>query len=109
MTFTRRQFTRLCAAAGLLPLAAGPARASSHQISIKSMKFTPADLAIAVGDEVTFLNEDSAPHTASARDDSFDTGRLTKGQSATIRFTAAGDFDYFCKVHPSMKARITVA
>ncbi|NEY88945.1 cupredoxin domain-containing protein [Tabrizicola oligotrophica] len=109
MTFTRRQFTRLCAAAGLLPLAAGPVRAGSHQVNIKSMEFIPADLAIAVGDTVTFLSEDSPPHTASAKDESFDTGKLTKGQSATITFAQAGEFDYFCKFHPSMKARITVA
>jgi plastocyanin len=29
--------------------------------------------------------------------------------SATITFAAAGEFAYYCKVHPMMKASITVA
>ncbi len=109
MTFTRRHFTTACVAASLLPLAAGPARAATHQVSIKSMKFKPASLTIAAGDKVTFVNEDKAPHTATAKDGSFDTGKLTKGQSATISFGQTGKIGYFCQVHPMMKASITVA
>lgn len=109
MTFTRRQFTTACVAAGLLPLAASPARAATHQVSIKSMKFKPATLTIAAGDKVTFVNEDKAPHTATAKDGGFDTGKLTKGQSATLTFGHTGKFAYFCQIHPMMKASITVA
>lgn len=109
MTLTRRQFTTTCLAASLLPLAAGPARAATHQVTIKSMKFKPASLTIAAGDKVTFVNQDNAPHTATAKDGSFDTGKLTKGQSATMTFGQPGAFAYFCQVHPMMKAAITVA
>ena len=108
MTFTRRQFTTACVAASLVPLAANPARAATHQVSIKSMKFKPASLTIAAGDRVTFVNQDNAPHTATAKDGSFDTGKLTKGQSASITFGQTGKFAYFCQVHPMMKASITV-
>ena len=58
---------------------------------------------------VTFTNKDGAPHTASANDGSFETGRLSKGASASVTFAAAGTFDYFCNVHKSMKAVIIVA
>lgn len=107
--FSRRQFTAMLGLGATLPLIAGPAHAANHSVSIKSMKFNPAELTIAVGDTVTFINEDGAPHTASANDGSFDTGKLTTGASAGVTFAAAGSFDYFCKVHPNMKALIIVA
>jgi plastocyanin len=107
--FSRRQFTAILGLGATLPLIAGPARAADHSVSIKSMKFSPAELTIAVGDTVTFTNEDGAPHTASANDGSFETGRLSKGASASVTFAAAGTFDYFCNVHKSMKAVIIVA
>ena len=71
------------------------------------MDFSPNNLTLSVGDKVTFINKDSAPHTATAKDASFDTGRLTKDMSSTITITKAGDFNYFCKVHPSMEGKIT--
>lgn len=109
MTLTRRHLATLAAALPLAALAARPARAASHQVVIRNMKFDPADLTATVGDVVTFLNEDSAPHTATAKEGSFDTGRLAKGESAEVTLTAAGDLAYFCAVHPMMKGRITVA
>jgi plastocyanin len=58
---------------------------------------------------VTFTNADGAPHTATADDSSFDTGKLTKGQSASLTFTSSGVFAYHCNIHRSMKATVTVA
>lgn len=84
-----------------------PVFAADHVVDIQSMKFSVPALEVAVGDTITFTNHDAAPHTATAKDGSFDTGRLNKGQSATVTIAAAGTFDYFCAVHPSMKASIT--
>jgi plastocyanin len=92
-------------AAATLPALTARA-ATNHNVAIQSMKFAPADLRVAVGDTVTFTNMDSAPHTGSAKDGSFDTGRLSKGQSGTVKIGAAGDHAYFCKVHPNMKGVI---
>ena len=84
-----------------------PAFAADHAVEIKGMAFSVPALKVAVGDTVTFTNRDGAPHTATAKDRSFDTGRLAKGQSAKVTIAKAGVFDYFCAVHPSMKARVT--
>ena len=105
----RRQFLRLSAAAVALPVLATRAHAAEHIVTIKSFAFDPAELTIAVGDTVTFTNEDGAPHTATADDGSFDTGRLNRGQSAALTFGSEGSFSYFCSFHPNMKATITVA
>lgn len=88
-------------------LFAVPAFAADHTVTIKGMKFSPASLSIAAGDTVTFVNQDSAPHTATAKG-SFDTGRLNKGQSAKLTFNGAGSFAYICTIHPSMKGTIAV-
>jgi plastocyanin len=99
-------FRTIGAAAALSMMLAIPALAADHAVAIKGMKFVPAEISVAAGDTVTFTNEDSAPHTATANDGSFDTGRLSKGQSATVTISAAGDFAYICKVHPSMKGKV---
>ena len=101
--------TVLATAAAATLAATLPARAATLEVSIKGMKFDPADLTISVGDSVTFTNLDGAPHTATADDGSFDTGRLKKGQSATVTFSTAGALPYHCEVHKAMKALITVA
>lgn len=99
--------TGISALALSLVLMASSAFAADHKVEIKGMKFSPSTLTVATGDTVTFTNVDRAPHTATAKDGSFDTGRLKKGESATVDIAAAGTFDYFCQVHPSMKAEVT--
>ena len=98
---------------GISALAALPAlharAAANHAVSIMGMKFDPAELTVEVGDSVTFTNMDSAPHTGTAKDGSFDTGKLSKGANGTVTIAAAGDFDYFCRVHPNMKGLIRAA
>lgn len=83
--------------------------ATTHEVSIKAMKFAADDLSIKVGDAVTFINLDSAPHTATADDGSFDTGKLKKGDSNTVQFAVAGDFTYYCNIHRNMKGVVRVA
>ena len=98
----------LFAVAALISMLAVPAAlAADHAVSIKRMKFNPPALTVAAGDTITFTNEDGAPHTATADDGAFDTGRLSKGQSATVTVSAAGAHAYKCMVHPSMKGTVT--
>ncbi len=75
---------------------------------------TPADysvniLMVAVGDTVTWTNDDPGMiHTVTAADGSFDSGNLATGETFSHTFDAPGDFDYFCTPHPWMRARISV-
>lgn len=97
----------LSLAAAFSLVAALPALAASHTVAIEGFKFAPANLTVAVGDTITFVNKDSAPHTATARGGAFDTGRLGRGESATVTIGAAGSFDYICSFHPAMKGTVT--
>ena len=86
---------------------AWPARAATHKVVIKSFKFVPAQLNVAVGDTVVFENQDGAPHTGTGK--GFDTGRLNRGESGRVKITKAGTHDYICKFHPNMKGKITAS
>lgn len=77
-----------------------------HQVKIRKFKFSPQLLKVKLGDTVTWTNEDIAPHTATANDKSWSTGRLKKGQSESIIVKDAMSTDYFCKFHPNMKASL---
>ena len=89
-------------------LLAGAAWADTLKVNIKSFKYHDEVITIAVGDTIVWLNEDRARHTATARDCSFDTGRLRKGVSGEISFTVAGTYEYICTIHPSMKGTVVV-
>ena len=109
---TRRAFGKLAFAATGATLVAGTAKAdghaANHVVTIKGFKFAPAKITIKAGDSVTFVNTDDAPHTATADNGSFDTGRLGKGVKSKLKFETAGTYSYFCAVHPMMKGSITV-
>jgi plastocyanin len=91
------------------PRAAPKARAAGSQtVPIKGFAFKPATVTVNVGDTVTWTNQDSASHTATASDGSFDTGNLSKGASGSHKFSQAGSFAYICSIHPNMKGTVVV-
>lgn len=83
-----------------------PARAEAATVEIHQFTFAPAEIEVTAGAMVTFTNLDLVPHTATG--DGFDTGRLKKGESKEIMFSAAGDFPYLCTFHRHMKGRVRV-
>jgi len=77
-------------------------------VIIEDFAYSPGNLQVPMGARVTWINRDSAPHSATDSRGSWDTGLLAKGERATLTFDVAGTFDYFCTVHPNMKARLVV-
>jgi plastocyanin len=80
----------------------------TEAVTIAGFAFSPAALTIEAGTTVTWTNQDSATHTATADDGSFDTGNIAQGQSVSITFDTPGTFTYHCSIHPNMVASITV-
>ncbi|MEM7641865.1 MAG: cupredoxin family copper-binding protein [Pseudomonadota bacterium] len=103
---TRRKFLMITLIGGAFGALTGRAQAATHVVQIKGFTFQPARLEIAAGDSVTFVNADGSAHTATGR--GFDTGRLARGQQASLTFDRPGSYDYICEVHPAMRGRITV-
>ncbi len=77
-------------------------------VTIEGFAFQPGNLEIPVGATVTWTNRDSAPHDATARNGDWRTQRLSDGENDTLTFESAGEYDYYCSIHPSMKARLVV-
>jgi plastocyanin len=104
-----RRLTLAAATGGLLAwIAAGSVLAADSAVTIAGFAFDPATVTIQVGDSVTWTNEDSVGHTATAGDGSFDTGPIANGASETVTFDSAGTFAYVCSIHPQMAGSVVV-
>jgi plastocyanin len=84
----------------------GAGAAAGGTVKMAGLAFAPAGLTVAKGATVVFDNDDTAPHTVTARSGGVDSGVLDPGKQ--FRLTATESFDYFCQIHPSMTARIAV-
>ncbi len=82
--------------------------ARSERVEIIEFAYQPDPVVIQVGGKVNWLNEDTAPHTATADDGSFDTGNLEKGKLKGETFKAAGTYPYYCEIHPTMHGTVEV-
>jgi plastocyanin len=78
------------------------------EVRVSRFTFQPEHLDISVGGGVVWINEDLAPHTATARDGAWETGVLGTGSSARVIFDRAGHFDYFCAFHPHMTGSVSI-
>lgn len=84
--------------------------AGEVQIEIQDFVFKPAEVTIAPGTKVTWINKDEAPHTATSTDtpQKFNSGGLDTDDKFSFVFKDKGEYPYFCALHPHMKASITV-
>jgi plastocyanin len=95
------------ASAGADP-SAESAQAPTAKVSMGDNFFKPAKLRVKPKTKVTWTNNGSNPHTATANNNGFDTGNLSMGQSRSITFKALGKYSYFCEIHPTMRGTIKV-
>jgi plastocyanin len=84
------------------------ATTSEVTVDIRDFVYFPADLTVDAGTKVTWVNYDSAPHTATGTSGDWDTGRLDRNDRNSVVFEEPGDFPYFCVYHPNMKAVVAV-
>jgi plastocyanin len=74
----------------------------------KDKKFSPHIIAIRVGTEVEFPNQDPFFHDVFSiyRGKPFDLGLYESGTSRKVRFSQAGVSYIFCNIHPEMSAAV---
>lgn len=89
-------------------LAADASGSAPTVVEIHNMKFTPATLTVAAGTKVTWVNEDNSPHTVTDKGKVFRSAGLDTKDSFSYTFTSAGEFTYFCTIHPMMLGKIVV-
>jgi plastocyanin len=85
-----------------------PAPSGTVTVDIRDHAFNPAQLNVAPGTTVTFVNNDTEPHTATADNGLFDTGVLEPGYSFDVFLDGSGTVTYHCELHPDMQGSILV-
>ncbi len=87
--------------------------------SLTTNAFSPNPIQVRVGNTVTWTNNDSQPHTVASGsngqpDNKFNSSPnfnplLNPGQTFSFTFTQAGDYPYFCMLHPNMVGTVSVS
>ena len=90
-----------------------PSKVSRPGCENENICYIPSEIFIEKGEQVTWINEDSAFHSVtSGFYDSptslFDSGHLDPFETYTVTFDESGIFDYFCTLHPWMMGQVIV-
>ena len=77
--------------------------------------YTPSEVSVSAGSTVTWTNDDSTIHTvtegapgSAGATPAFDSSIIAPGATWDHTFDAAGNFDYYCTLHPFMTGKVTV-
>ena len=92
-------------------LAEDPNNAGAGPVATVSMDhntFIPSEITVAPGTTVTWVNKEDMPHTVVHVNKGFRSKTLVKDAQFSFTFTAAGDYDYLCSIHPNMKGKVIV-
>lgn len=78
-------------------------------IKIDNFTFAPAEVTVAPGTTVLWVNRDDIPHTVVSEDKTtFKSKALDTDDKFSYTFTKPGTYTYFCSVHPKMTAKVVV-
>ena len=76
-----------------------PQGAAAQQVKVY---YIPNPAQLSVGSKITWINKDTAPHTATAINGSFDTSLINAGSSGSAIIKGTGTIQYHCTIHPWM-------
>lgn len=96
-----------CAGGNDQESAVGP-QEGTPALQIQDFAFQPNALSAAAGGRVQISNKDTAPHTVTADDRSFDSGNIAPNGGAEITVSGTGEIPYHCSIHDYMRGVIRV-
>src|SRR5581483_2412737 len=82
--------------------------ATAAEVNIDNFSFTPGAVTVRPGTQVTWTNRDDMPHTIDSAQGKFKSAALDTDEKFQFRFTEAGEYPYFCRIHPKMTGSIVV-
>ena len=88
--------------------AAHAAERSSAAIAVQEFKFAPSVLTVRVGTTVRWTNHDEETHTITSATGAFASAGLGHEDGFSQTFPRPGRYEYFCALHPHMKATVVV-
>lgn len=77
-------------------------------VHIGNFTFQQPSITVKPGTTVVWQNDDDIPHTVVATNHAFKSKVLDTGERFSFTFAKAGQFDYFCSLHPHMTGRVIV-
>ena len=90
----------------LVGIAAGTDAAP--QVMIDNFVYNPVPLTVKVGTTVRWINHDDIPHTVDSTEGKFKSAPLDTDDKFEFRFTAAGEYPFYCRIHPKMTGKVIV-
>lgn len=87
---------------------AAPESTGPQRIEMGDDIFQPAELTVAAGTKVTWVNKGSKAHTVVSNDKIFDSGLVSVGGEFSHTFDAPGIYLYHCAPHAKMIGRLVV-
>ena len=78
------------------------------QVMIDNFVFSPVQLTVKVGTTVTWINHDDIPHTIDSTHGKFKSAALDTDDKFEFKFTEAGEYPFYCRIHPKMTGKIVV-
>jgi plastocyanin len=83
--------------------------AEPGQVTIDNFSFNPATITVKPGETITWVNQDDIPHNVrESAAGKFKCGVMDTGEKCTVTFKDAGEFKYFCALHPHMVGTVIV-
>ena len=82
--------------------------AASAEVKIDNFSFGPVAITVPVGTTVTWTNRDDIPHTIVSTEKVFKSKVLDTDEKFSFTFTRAGEYPYFCSIHPKMTGKVVV-
>lgn len=79
-----------------------------HRVIIEDLVYRPRELAVAVGDSVTWINRDIVPHTVTLAGGRSGPDTIGPGEEITIVMSESGKTRYVCRYHPAMAGILEV-
>lgn len=89
-------------------LGTAPPPDPAPEVLINDFSYTPVPLTVKVGTTVKWINHDDIPHTVDSTQGKFKSGALDTDEKFEFRFTEAGEFPFYCRIHPKMTGKIIV-
>lgn len=111
LLFTPGKLASIGAACLLTSLLVGAAPAQTQPIiEQKGIAFRPGNVRIKTGSQVVFRNLDPFGHNVYSPDQggTFDIGLQVPDASTAVTFREAGTYTIMCRIHPKMRASVTV-
>ena len=81
---------------------------AASQVVIDNFVYSPVPLTVKVGTTVTWINHDDMPHTVDSTQGKFKSAALDTDDKFEFRFTEAGEYPFYCRIHPKMTGKIIV-